>query len=101
MFGITFTWKIAKVNEVYLHIVPEIFLLLLDLLLPSWCGLSHFFVAGVAYKVKQTMLLLLQKFQSRGFLCVSRFYLFLYVLWPSELHTVHHESLSLVLHICI
>lgn len=55
--------------------VPEIFLLLLDLLLdlllPSWCGLSHFFVAGVAYKVKQTMLLLLEKFQSRRFLCVS------------------------------
>ena len=66
--------------------VPEIFLLLLDLLLPSWCGLSHCFVAGVAYKVKQTMLLLLEKFQSRRFLCVSLFYLFLYVLWPSELH---------------
>ena len=47
---------------------------------------SHFFVAGVAYKVKQTMLLLLEKFQSRRFLCVSLFYLFLYVLWRSELH---------------
>ena len=61
---------------------------------------SHFFVAGVAYKVKQTMLLLLEKFQTRRFLRVSLFYLFLYMLCPSELHTVHHESLSLVLHIC-
>lgn len=83
--------------------VPEIFLLLLDLLLDllllSWCGLSHFFVAGVAYKVKQTCYYFLRNSKVGGSY-VSLFYPFLYVLWPSELHTVHHESPSLVLHIC-